>query len=514
MKNFESCPTCSAPTEPALNIYGQPSTSWRECTRCNTLINTYIPMPHQLALHHDPHRYILNAGGYGTGKTMTSRQEVYRHALLTPNGNTLIGAKTTPQYEQTIKRELEADLPRILVKNVSQQKSYMDLVNGHRILYRPFDDPDKLRSYNLSMFVIIEASETPAEAFHQLKTRLRNDAAMFDEHDWRRGIIETNPSAGWVRTDALLNASHIEQHGTTTETYQPSLTPDPYLSAHISATDVNVYLPPTFIDELKINKPLWWVNKFIHGSFMYAEGLVYPSAQRSIVDYFEPPHHWPRLLAADYGLSDKFAFVVAAVDPSKGHVYIYRNKATTDKSIEDLSKMYFDITKDIPSGGFYTQPLLDPKSGAKRDYDKKTLYDHFLDYGIFFQPGHVNLDARIYRTNTYLESGRLFIMDNCEELIEEIQNYKFPERTLETSKRSTDKPIDKNNHSINPLEWICMALPSDPRKLVQGSYDPMGRRLLITDEELEIANRSWQLADEPTTDLFTMPEVQNQWSPF
>lgn len=124
-------------------------------------------------------------------------------------------------------------------------------------MFRPFDDPDKLRSLNLSMFVIVEASEVSAETFHQLKTRLRNSAAFTNEHDWRRGIVETNPGAGWIRSDFLLNAQQIHVHGSSHETYPPSLTPDPNLSVHITTTDANRYLPPNFIAELSANKPQW-----------------------------------------------------------------------------------------------------------------------------------------------------------------------------------------------------------------------------------------------------------------
>lgn len=75
------------------------------------------------------------------------------------------------------------------------------------------------------MFVILEASEVKQESFTQLKTRLRNTAAavqkidengepVFEiadngqmvpvyEYDWRRGIVESNPSAGWIKTDVL-----------------------------------------------------------------------------------------------------------------------------------------------------------------------------------------------------------------------------------------------------------------------------------------------------------------------
>ena len=176
-RDFSKCPRCNAKTEPAKSFTGPPSEYWRECTRCNTFINTYIPLEHQEAVHKDHHRFIGNFGGYGTGKTTTSREEVIKHMLITPGGNTLIGANVTSQYDQTIRRDLEADIPIAFVADSSAQKSYIDLVNGHRLMYRPFDDPDKLRSYDLSMFVIVEASETKEETYTQLKSRMRNLAA-------------------------------------------------------------------------------------------------------------------------------------------------------------------------------------------------------------------------------------------------------------------------------------------------------------------------------------------------
>ena len=491
-----SCPTCDSPIKPASTISGQPSEFWLACTRCNTLINTYKPQHHQLQVHRDPHLYVMNAGGYGTGKTLTTRQEVYKHIFLTPNANVLIGANITAQYEQTIKRDIESDLPLQLVSKVNVQKSYIDLINGARIMFRPFDDPDKLRSLNLSMFVIIEASETDPDTFHQLKTRLRSHSAFTDHHDWRKGIIETNPGVGWIRSDVLLNAQSIETYGSTIEQTPTALTPDPNISVHIASTDSNKYLPPNFIQELTANKPAWWVQKFVYGSFMYAEGLVYPASMKCVEPHFEIPPSWKRLVACDYGLANKFSFVAAAVSPA-GVVYVYKNRTTSNKNIEDLAKMYFEFTEDIPIGAMFTAPLLDPKSGAKRDYNKKTLYDHFLDYGIAFQPGHISIDARIFRVNTYFESGKLIILDSCKELVEELEEYKFPERSL-SAKLHSNKPIDKNNHSINALEWICMALPADPKKLQHGSYH--SSHFIEPHKETNIP---WQLKEEPDNDLFS-----------
>ena len=66
-------------------------------------------------------------------------------------------------------------------------------------------------------------------------------------------------------------------------------------------------------------------------------------------------------------------------------------------------------------------------------------------------------------------------MDCCTGLIEELRDYKFPPKKIGDYTKKQDKPEDKNNHAINPLGWICMALPADPAKLIFGAYDKEGR---------------------------------------
>lgn len=522
MKNFSRCPRCGSLTKKSIAINEGESEFWVECTRCNTYINTYIPQPHQFSVHEDAHTYVGNFGGYGTGKTLTSRQELYKHVFITPNANVLIGANVSSQYEQTIKRDIEADLPKAFVKYISTQKSYIDLINGARIMFRPLDDPDKLRSYNLTMFIIVEASEVNPESFVQLKTRLRNLNAAIPETDedgnilyntldnglkvprlkgdWLKGIIESNPDSGWIRTEVLYTSDKIYRHGETLdEVNVPEDVKDPAISTHIATTDCNAFLPPNFIETVCKNKPGWWINRYIFSSFSYAEGLVYPAAMHCVVPHYDVDPTWKRIVAADYGLSDDFVYLFAAIDEQHGKVVIYKEAVTNNKNIEELSKLFFKECEDIPVGGMWCAPILDPKSGAKRDYNKRTLYDHFMDFGIAFQPGHISIDARVFRTNTYLESGKLEILDTCSYLIEELRDYKFPPKKIGDSyNRAQDKPVDKNNHAINPLEWICMALPADPAKLVYGSYDRYGNNLEDLDN-MRDENGKWcppQLRDD------------------
>ena len=392
----------------------------------------------------------------------------------------------------------------------------MDLINGARIFYRPLDDPDKLRSLNLTMFVIVEASEVDGEAFQQLKTRTRNmnaTAPYLDEqgnpiyeevngqlvptveYDWRKGIIESNPDSGWIRSQVLYCSDEIHKHGRILDDYQvPDGTKDKAISTHVASTDANAFLPRNFIAELCKNKPGWWVNRYIFSSFSYAEGLVYPSAMAYVVSAFDIPRDWKRIIAADYGLSDDFVYLYGAIDEQHGILYIYKEVRTNNRNIEELAKIFHKECEDIPMGGLWTTPILDPKSGAKRDYNKKTLYDHLLDYGISFQPGHVNVDARVYRLNTYFEAGKIRIFNTCAGLVGELNEYKFYPKSLDATSKTPDTPMAKNNHAINPLEWIAMALPADPKKLLYGAYDGKGRSLSEIDEAKTIMT-PWQFRD-------------------
>ena len=516
--NQKICPRCYSKLRPTISISGAPSTDWLECSNpvCNTFVDMYHPMEHQRSVHEDSHRIIGNFGSYGTGKTKTSEKEMEKHIFLTPNANILLGANITSQYEQTLLRDFEKSFPQAFLKGRSVQKGYLDFINDARLMLRPFDDPDKLRSNNYSLVIMLEASEINADAFHQLKTRLRNNAATHYDpqtqtmYDWRKLICESNPDSGWIRTDVLLVSSQITQHGKfAQDSYDNALDPmsiDPSISSHVASTDVNHYLPADYIQVNSKNKPIWWIKRFLHGSFAFAEGLVYPNAVNCIVktprdpdgNPLTPKHFpdWKVLIAHDYGLMDEATFVYAAVDKKRNKLIVYRVDHTNNAPLKDLVALFQKGAKDINFGQLYTTPIIDPKNN-KRDYNKKDLISHYQDYGITFKPGHVNVDARIVRLNDYIEAGCLEIWDCCDFLITELKDYKFKPKTLD-DKDAKNVPIDARNHAINALEWIGMELPANPNKLSLTGYDEYGRP--IDPEEGEQQEEVWQLSDDDESD--------------
>jgi phage terminase large subunit len=186
--------------------------SYLKCGDCGAIQLLFKPLPHQVAFMADKAKFRLYAGGYGSGKTTSSVQAVIKHILTTPNGTTLMTAPTVPQLEQTSQKEFFEKFPTELITNYSKQKGVVDIINGHRVLFRASDDDGKLRSLNLSCWHMEEGSHIKYEIFVQLQTRLRSSATK--NHI---GIISSNPDTGWIKEEFLLK-SNI--HGGDVKYYQ------------------------------------------------------------------------------------------------------------------------------------------------------------------------------------------------------------------------------------------------------------------------------------------------------
>ena len=475
------CPRCGAKMTKATAFSGAESEFWYVCERapkCNTYYNAFKPMPHQNAVLKDGHKFVGNFGGYGSAKSYTTRQLIYKHLFITQKANVLVGANVSSQYKQTIQRELEADIPKAFVKKYNSMDQYMELQNGSRLIYRPLDDVDKLRSLNLSAFFIIEGSEVNKEAFTQLKSRLRNmnaaecigvDGNGVPLYKWYRGqgVVESNPDSGWIRSEILEKSSNITQHGTGNAQYLPDKEhADPAISTHISSSDANIYLPQDYIRDLCANKPSWWIDRYIYGSFAFANGLVFPKYKDAIIPSFDVPTSWKKCVGHDPGLVDASAFVNIAIDPDTGTVHVYRDRQYHDMGVSELHERWLrDVAYDIPATAWLAQPVMDGKMHGRRMFtDKRTLDQMWADYDVFYQPGHIQVLDRIWRIQTYLEQGKIKIHDCCEHLLRELPEYKWKVNNKDGAYK--ESPIDKNNHSIDALEFVMMILPEDPKKLL------------------------------------------------
>ena len=297
------CPYCGTGE---ITINKRSKHQYGYCDTCDAAYIHYIPLPHQMDVHKCKSPLKLLIGGMGSAKSRCGVMEIIDHALNVPNGRTIIMAQTLKQLSKAIMPIFDTYLPRKFVTKWTDTKAdiEIDLTNGHEIIGMASDDEEKLRSMDITAFLLEEASGIKPEVFQECIRRSRNVAGMIDGVPHYLGIIISNPAQGFIR-DLLFSSSKI--HGSksiekTVATYKDRIKdPNPDLEAFLSSSRDNTYLPKGFIEKVINSLTPQQVRLYVDCIIEYAEGAVYPDFLQHLCDRFEIPKDWKYYLAHDPG---------------------------------------------------------------------------------------------------------------------------------------------------------------------------------------------------------------------
>lgn len=506
---LQACPRCSKPLVPAMAVSGNESVSFKECPECGTLINTFKPTKYQARFLRRPERYKMTSGGFGSGKSRGDIEDVIKHLLLIPGARVCVTARTYPALEGTFVKEFYSMFPAKLVRRKNDQKHEISLTNGSEILFRSFDDETKLKSMNLTMAVIVEASDVNYNAFTMLQSRIRNTAAMLPELDAngepvmeydasqhiyrpkhrvdvRHIDLETNPDSGWVKTKFLLDSATVEFFGDAyNEAYRYNPNPDPHKYTQIVSTSANPYLPEGYEEEQTRGKSKAYILQFYKGSFNFSSNLVFPNFGACIV----PPHPLPRafneegrrvlffIIGADYGINDPTHFVFSAFSLETKKLYVFAEYRLNNSDIKTIAKGYRKELRinGTDLDGLLMRPKFDGKSYNKRESNLVSIGGMFEAEGLFFEPAFASHESRIIKLNSLVTHGQIEIYSTCEFLIEEALNYKFK---LDKTGAPTGKPQDGHDHGITALEFSIVDLPHNLTEFHLNAYLPPGTKVV------------------------------------
>lgn len=465
------CPHCKfAELTSVLSFSGKDCEFFVHCPNCNAYICTYKPMPHQAAFHLDEHQQKLYAGGFGSAKTYTCGMEFLATVLQIPNSAGLVGAKTWGQVSDTCLKFITDNLPNKLVASSHQDKVswYIDLINGSRISAKAFDKEGKIRSANLSIIWIEEASEVDYEIFAYLLARVRNKVGFFRGKNRLKVLLSSNPDVGWLNSEFLMKSSAVYYHGDVRDRYQiPMECRDPDKVTHISATSANIYLPPNYEETLARGKEQWWVNRYLKGSFKYTEGLVYPNFSDWFVEPFEIPAHWQRITGTDFGRRDPTAHLVGALDPVEKVIYVYAEIEETldDKPLDFITTLIKKVD-NFPEYLLAFPHQCDPRGRNRDQVSGQSWIDAYRSKGIILQPAHDceshSIAPTILKVATYAKHGRLRIFNSCRKLKTSLSKYKYPDRKVGEDKNQGENPVDKHNHLPDALRYMLSPFPQFP----------------------------------------------------
>lgn len=300
-------------------------------------------------------------------------------------------------------------------------------------MFRHGDDINALKNANLGGALMVQGEEMNEEDFWFLNGRLRRKEGT------RQLRIECNYDGhNWIYK--LFN---IEKIGTliTTNTF-----------------DNKENLPEDYIPTLeKLPKKL--KERHLYGSDADMEGVVWDefSFEHNVIDPFEVPKEWNRIVVLDHGITNPTAVGWGAIDQD-GIVYIYDEHYEAGKIIShhasEINKRDNSNVKDW---------LIDPSCRAKINSKNGQLYsvvDEYMDYGICFNPADNALLAGINRVNEYFKLGKIKIFKSCTNIIRDVSNWKWKALKAGVTKNQPEQPEDKDDHGCDVVRYMIMSRPA------------------------------------------------------
>lgn len=410
-------------------------------------------------------KYTLYCGGIGSGKTMIGCITMLALALQYP-GDYLIGRQFSPELKVTTLKQFLEICPKELIDEYRVADGIIRLKAAagkfSNLIFRQLEEPDKLRSLNLSGFYIDESSQVSEAAFMLLQGRLRGPGL-------RKGFLTTNPNGhDWQYT------WFVKQDGFSSEAIKAQ-----FKLIKAPSTE-NIHLPDGYVSNLLATWSPERVKREIEGSFDAFEGMVYHEFRRDlhVIQPFVIPTEWTRIVGIDHGYRNPACWIWGAVDYDE-NIYIYREFYEREWLIEEIIRGNDKINKPgtvkLCKGEKIEQARIDPSTRAVRganglsDWD---VYKEHLPKDFPLMLANNEKTAGIDRVKSYLKvdkttnKPRLFIFNTCHNLIDELSKYRYKELTgsQQGSQNEKEEPVKVDDHACDALRYLVMSRPEPPKK--------------------------------------------------
>lgn len=375
-----------------------------------------------------PHNYSLDVavyqGGYGSGKTFSGSLLGILLALKYPGIRGLVGAQTYTLVRDTTLQSYFEHLENINFREGTDYEwssSLQKLIfkNGSEILFKHFDEPNKLKSLNLGFVEIEEMSDIPYDTFKVLLSRMRQRRKKEWQNFTYRIFGHTNPEMqrGWVYKTFIDN-------------------PAPNYRLITAPTTENIYLPEGFCDELKKIYDEQYYRIFVLAqNGEYNNGLVIKDFTDENIKEIKYQPEMDLHISCDFNV-DPMCWVFAHKTEDKVFYFdeIAMENTTTAKACEEFCRRYPAHKGRIIING--------DASGDNRsctsEYTnyviiKKKLLQYGYDVEIQIKAYNPPIKTRIMAFNSKVRNAEgeicLYVDKKCEKLLYNIYNLKYKEGT-------------------------------------------------------------------------------------
>lgn len=412
-----------------------------------------------------PHNYSLDVavyqGGYGSGKTFAGSLLGILLALKFPGIRGLVGAQTYTLVRDTTLQSYFEHLESmgftigIDYKWVSAEQKLV-FYNESEILFRHFDEPNKLKSLNLGFVEIEEMSDIPFDTFKMLLARMRQRPRLSWKNFTYRIFGHTNPELhqGWIYKTFMQNPP---------ENYRIITAP----------TTQNIYLPKNFCNELENLYDAEYYKTFVLGETgNYTTNLVVKDFSKENIKEIFYNANIDIHISCDFNV-DPMAWVLAYKTEDKVFYFdeLVIENTTTAKTCDEFYRRYPNHKGKIIING--------DASGDNRsctsEYTnyviiKKKMESFGYDTEIKIKAFNPPIKNRIAAFNAKVRNAagevNLYVSSKCEKLLYNIYNLRYIEGTSKI-----DIPTYNRIKQTRELKFLCH--PFDAASYLVDFYWPI-----------------------------------------
>jgi phage terminase large subunit-like protein len=213
-----------------------------------------------------------------------------------------------------------------------------------------------------------------------------------------------------------------------------------------------------------------------HGKFVALHGLIYAEFNKRnhvIPEEHTLPSNRNVIVGIDPGIRHACGVIWTYLTPDDRMV-AFEEGYYQDMTIREVCEQIHKVNAHYECQPIYY--VIDPAARNRSSQTGRSDQMEFVDHGIVTIAGQNSVTAGINRVKERLENDHLMITANCENLISELQRYRWrkPPRTEDEGK---EVPVKKGDHLLDSLRYVCASRPYLPKELVKDNETREQRRL-------------------------------------
>ena len=171
------------------------------------------------------------------------------------------------------------------------------------------------------------------------------------------------------------------------------------------------------------------------------------------------------------GINDPAAVLLIAENPETHEYYAYKEFYKRDQVISQVGHAIKTMIADIPQGMLHT-PLIDPSANKRSNISGKTYKQQMaVEFDLIFKDANNRIVDGIAKTRDMFYNNKLWIFKSLKDTIREGCEYRYPTPEERNKNRNLgDTPLDKDNHLMDCLRYICQEIPYNFLNLDRASY--------------------------------------------